>query len=64
MKSAREPNATGVIGRMKLLPRRHRIAHLHALLRQPLACSVGREQHAALLRDEMIARAANENQPT
>jgi hypothetical protein len=64
MKSARELNATGVIGRMKLLPRRHRIAHLRALLRQPPACPVSREQLAALLRGEMIGQAANENQPT
>jgi hypothetical protein len=63
MKPARELNATGVIGRMKLLPRRHRIAHLRALLRQRPACSVRREQLAALLRDEMIAQAANESDP-
>jgi hypothetical protein len=64
MKPAPEPNAAAAIGRLKLLPRRHRIAHLRALLRHPLACSVGREQLAALLRDEMIAHAANENHPT
>jgi hypothetical protein len=64
MKSAHELNATGLIGRMKLLPRRHRIAHLRALLRQRLICPVSREQLAALLRDEMIAHAANENRST
>jgi hypothetical protein len=64
MKPAPEPSAAAAIGRLKLLPRGHRIAHLRALLRYPLACAVGREQLAALLRDEMIAHAANENHPT
>jgi hypothetical protein len=63
MKPAVEHNSTDVIGRMKLLPRRHRIAHLRALLRQPLSCSIGREQLAALLCVEMVAQAANENHP-
>jgi hypothetical protein len=63
MKSALEQNATDVVGRLKLLPRRQRIAHLRALLRQPLASSLGRDQLAALLRVEMIAEPANENRP-
>ena len=42
--------------RMKPLPRCHRIAHLRALLRRPMACPVRREELAALLRDEMSAR--------
>ena len=63
MKPALEPNARDVTGRLKLLPRRHRIAHLRALLRQPLACSVRRNQLAALLSIEMAAQAANENRP-
>jgi hypothetical protein len=41
--------------RMKPLPRRHRIAHLRALLRRPMACPVRREELAAWLRDEMSA---------
>ena len=60
MKPALEPNARDVTGRLKLLPRGHRIAHLRALLRQPLACSVRRDQLAALLCIEMVA---NENRP-
>jgi hypothetical protein len=60
MKSALGQNATAANGRLELLPRRHRIAHLRALLRQPLACSVRRDQLAALLRIEMVA---NENRP-
>lgn len=60
MKSALAQNATRANGRLQLLPRRHRIAHLRALLRQPLACSVRRDQLVALLRIEM---AANENRP-
>jgi len=45
------PAATMVI-RMKPLPRRHRMAHLRALVRQERAGSVRREQLAALLRHE------------
>jgi hypothetical protein len=42
--------------RMKGLPRRHRIAHLRALIaRQPVR-SVHREELAALLRDELTAQ--------
>ena len=63
MKPEGGENAGVVTGRMKLLPRRHRIAHLRALLRQPNAGSVGREQLAALLRAEMTAQAI-ENQQT
>jgi hypothetical protein len=64
MKPKGGENAGFVTGRMKLLPRRHRIAHLRALLRQPHASSVGREQLAALRCLEMMAQAANENHPT
>ncbi|MDB5611088.1 MAG: hypothetical protein JWP25_7988 [Bradyrhizobium sp.] len=39
--------------RMKPLPRRHRIAHLRALIRQQPVRSVRREELAAWLRDEM-----------
>lgn len=42
--------------RMKPLPRRHRIAHLRALLRRQPALSVRREELAALLRIEMAAK--------
>jgi len=38
--------------RMKGLPRRHRIAHLRALIAQQPVRSVHREELAALLRDE------------
>jgi hypothetical protein len=64
MKRAVEQNAADVVGRIKLLPRRHRIAHLRALLRQPLACSVRHEQLAVLLSAETTAQAANENHRT
>jgi len=46
--------------RTKLLPRRHRIAHLRALLRRPMACPVLREELAAVLRAEMAAQTACE----
>ena len=42
--------------RMKPLPRRHRIAHLRALIRRQPARSIRREELVALLRDEMLAR--------
>jgi hypothetical protein len=41
---------------MKRLPPRHRIAHLRALIRQPPAGSIRRQELAALLRDEMTAQ--------
>jgi hypothetical protein len=40
---------------MKRLPRRHRIAHLRALIPQQPAHSIRREELVALLRDEMLA---------
>jgi hypothetical protein len=64
MKPKGGENAGVVTGRMKLLPRHLRIAHLRALLRQPLASSGSREQLAALLCVEMTAQAANENHAT
>jgi hypothetical protein len=50
-----------MVGRMKPLPRRHRIAHLRALIRQQPAGSVRREQLAALLRNEMTAQRSKED---
>jgi hypothetical protein len=64
MKGAVQQNAADPTGRMKLLSRRHRIAHLRALLRQPYGCSIGRKQLAVLLCAEMIAQPANENRRT
>jgi hypothetical protein len=46
--------------RMKPLPRRHRIAHLRALIGLQPAGSIRGEELAALLRDEMIARPRKE----
>ena len=42
--------------RMKGLPRRHRIAHLRALIAQQPVRSVHREELAALLRVELTAQ--------
>jgi hypothetical protein len=64
MKPAPRLNAAAVIGRLKLLPRRHRIAHLRALLRRSPACWLAREQLAASLCGQTITRAANENRAT
>jgi hypothetical protein len=47
--------------RMKPLPRRHRIAHLRALIRHTPDGSSRRDQLVALLCDELTARPANEN---
>ena len=58
-----EQNTLDAIGRMKVLPLRHRIAHLRALLRRPLACLLAGKQLAALCA-EMVAQAANENHAT
>jgi hypothetical protein len=50
-----------MIARMKPLPRRHRIAHLRALIRHAPDGSTRRDQLVALLCDELTARPANEN---
>ncbi len=42
--------------RMKRLPRRHRIAHLRALIAREPLCTIRRFELAALLRDEMTTR--------
>ena len=50
-----------IIARMKPLPRRHRIAHLRALIRHAPDGSIRRDQLAVLLCHELTARPANEN---
>lgn len=47
--------------RMKCLPRRHRIAHLRALIAQQPVRSIRREELAALLRDELTVQPGKEN---
>jgi hypothetical protein len=49
-----------MIIRMKRLPRRHRIAHLRALIPLQPAHSIRREELVALLRDEMLVRSGEE----
>jgi hypothetical protein len=44
-----------MIDRMKPLPRRHRVAHLRALIRLPSLGSLRKAQLAALLRAELTA---------
>jgi hypothetical protein len=44
-----------VADRTRPLPRRHRIAHLRALIRRQPAASPRREQLAVLLSDELTA---------
>lgn len=56
MKHGPEPNAAIMAGRMHPLPRRLRIAHLRALIRQQPAGSIRGEQLAAALRGEMAAQ--------
>jgi hypothetical protein len=56
----RGPKPAIMVIRMKPLPRRHRIAHLRALIRQQPARSIRREELLALLRDEISARPGKE----
>ena len=60
MKRGPKPTRAIMIIRMKRLPRRHRIAHLHALIQQQPAHSIRREELVALLCDEMLARSGEE----
>ncbi len=53
-----------ILMRIKPLPRRHRIAHLRALLRRQPAGSLRRGQLAALLRAEFAARPSCGEQAT
>jgi hypothetical protein len=46
-----------VTERLKLLPRRHRIAHLRALVGRQLRGSIRERELAGLLHDEMTAQA-------
>jgi hypothetical protein len=48
--------SAAMIIRMKRLPRRHRIAHLRALIAREPLCAVRRLELAALLRDETAPR--------
>jgi len=50
-----------IAARIKLLSPRHRLAHLRALIRQQAAGSTLRFELAALLRDQLMPRPANEN---
>jgi hypothetical protein len=60
MKRGPRPTPTIMVIRMKPLPRRHRIAHLRALIRQQPARSIRREELVALLCDEMLAGSGEE----
>jgi hypothetical protein len=50
-----------MVFRMKRLPRRHRIAHLRALIGQTPLGSIRRAQLVALLRDEMTLPCGNKS---
>lgn len=52
---------SGLPARMKRLSLRHRLAHLRALIRRAPAGSARRHELVALLRDQLMARPANEN---
>jgi hypothetical protein len=54
-----KPALAIMIRRMKPLPRRHRAAHLRALIRRQPLRSVRRKELAALLRDAMTPRSAH-----
>jgi hypothetical protein len=49
-----------MVFRMRRLPRRHRIAHLRALIGQTPVGSIRRVQLVALLRDEMTLSCGKE----
>jgi hypothetical protein len=49
--------------RMQCLPRRHRIAHLRALMARLPSRSIRRQGLAALLRDELAALPRCEDRP-
>jgi hypothetical protein len=55
MKRRHTPVAAMII-RMKRLPRRHRIAHLRALIAREPLCTIRRLELAALLCDEMTTQ--------
>lgn len=61
MKRETKPAPPIVVTRLKPLPRRHRIAHLRALIGLQPAGSIRREELAALLRGEMAARPKKED---
>jgi hypothetical protein len=50
-------------GKMKRLPRQHRIAHLRALIRQTPAPSIRRFELVALLRDEVVEQSGEGRAP-
>ena len=56
-------NPTSMIGRLKPLSRRHRLAHLCALIRLQPAGSIRGQELAALLRGEMNAPPSCEEHP-
>jgi hypothetical protein len=60
MKRGPKPTPAIVVIRMRPLPRRHRIEHLRALIRQQPVRSIRREELVALLCDEMLARSGEE----
>jgi hypothetical protein len=55
MKRKNTPVAAMII-RMERLPRRHRIAHLRALIAREPLCTIRRLELAALLREEMTTQ--------
>jgi hypothetical protein len=55
-----KPTPAIMVIRMKPLPRRHRIAHLRALIRQQLARSIRRKELVALLCAEMLEQSGKE----
>lgn len=59
--AAMNASVTRMVFRMRPLPRRHRIAHLRALIGQTPLGSIRRVQLAALLRDETTLPCGNES---
>jgi hypothetical protein len=59
--AATNTSAAVMVCRMRPLPRRHRIAHLRALIGQAPLGSIRRAQMVALLREEMTLPCGNES---
>jgi hypothetical protein len=60
MKRGPKPAPAIMVVRMKPLPRRHRIAHLRALILQQPVRSIRRQELVALLQAEMSAQPGKE----
>jgi hypothetical protein len=57
----KHPSIVATAARMKPLPRRHRIAHLRALIGRETTASIRREELVVLLRAEMTSKSSRKD---